>query len=76
MAVFGSFSPSHLNWWFFQTFGQFFLSTGLAGEGADVFIHTDKTETKGDTSLRWEIFTLQKLGIMDYQCVTFTLSPK
>jgi len=46
--------------------GQFFLSTGLAGEGADIFIHIDKTETEGDIPPNWEIFTHQKLGIMDY----------
>lgn len=64
--MFGSFSPSLLNWWFSQTLGQFFLSTGLAGEGADIFIHIDKTETEGDIPPSWEIFTHQKLDIMDY----------
>lgn len=66
MAVFGSFNPSHLNLLFSQTLGQFFLSTGLAGEGVDTFINIDKTETEGDTPPSWEIFTHQNLGIMDY----------
>lgn len=31
-----------------------------------IFINIDKTETEGDTSPSWEIFTHQNLGIMDY----------